>query len=129
MKIHEAEGYNKKEIENYREEATRYKCLEFQKNQSIPGPFTTPGDVRNYLEHSTDNPAKKNKRLYQEVTFACKSSKALKPTAAAFRLKRDGRNLDTSEYSDNLSNTNLARKISLFFQYFARKDGIFARIC
>ena len=27
------------------------------------------------------------------------------------------------------SNTNLARKISLFFQYFARKDGIFARIC
>ena len=102
MKIHEAEGYNKKEIENYREEATRYKCLGFLKSQSIPGPFPTPEDVRNYLERSTDNPAKKNMRLYQEVTFARKSSKALKPTAAAFRLKRDGRNLDISEYSDNL---------------------------
>ena len=44
----------------------------------------------------------KNKRFYVEVRYARVSSSTLKETASIFRLKRNGRNLTTQEYADNL---------------------------
>ena len=44
----------------------------------------------------------KNKRLYVEVRYARVSSSTFKETASIFRLKRNGKNLTTQEYADNL---------------------------
>ena len=45
---------------------------------------------------------KRTKRLYVEVWYARVSSSTLKETASIFCLKRNGRNLTTQEYADNL---------------------------
>ena len=44
----------------------------------------------------------KNKRLYVEVRYARVLCSTLKETASIFRLKRNGGNLTTQEYADNL---------------------------
>ena len=44
----------------------------------------------------------KNRRMYHEVRFHRNTSQALKKEAAVFRLKKDSRNLQTTEYANNL---------------------------
>ena len=56
----------------------------------------------NLLLIQIDDDELKNKRMYIEVRYACKTSLSLKETASVFRLKRDNRNLPTEEYVDSL---------------------------
>ena len=104
MKALQEKGYTEKELLNLKNEDDKLKDLEFLKKQTIPGPFTTPGEVKSFIDVSTDSNELKNKRMYIEVRYARKTSLSLKATASIFRLKRDSRNLPTEEYVDNLCN-------------------------
>ena len=77
--------------------------LDFLKKQTPPGPFTTSNEVTTYMASDNLTNNEKNKRLYVEVRYARKTSLALKPTAAVFRLKKDHKNLTTEEYTENLA--------------------------
>ena len=44
----------------------------------------------------------KNERMYREIRFQRNSSKALKPDHKLFRLKQGSRNLQTTDYAENL---------------------------
>ena len=57
--------------------------------------------VEDYLLLPLDE-KERNARLYIEVRYARMTSSTLKETAAVFRLKRQGRNLPSAEYADNL---------------------------
>ena len=71
------------------------------KSQVLPGPFSTADEVRSNIRLPLEE-NEKNKRLYVEMRYARVSSSTLKETAIIFRLKRNGRNLTTQEYADNL---------------------------
>ena len=71
------------------------------KKENIPGPFTNEDEIKRYLLHQVDDDTK-NKRMYEEVRYARISCTLLKPTAAAFYLKRNHKNLATEEYAENL---------------------------
>ena len=74
------------------------------KKQHPPGPFTRPEEVSDYLASTSCDDAIKNRRLYVEVRLAKKTCLSLKPTSSIFKLKRDGKNLETTEYAKNLMN-------------------------
>ena len=102
IREHQAKGFSEKETANLKTNAQKYSILEQLKKESMPGPFTKPEDIKNYLACELDDAAK-NKRLYMEVKYARVTSMSLKPTAAVFRLVRNHRKLETMEYADNLS--------------------------
>ena len=54
------------------------------------------------MRYTVTEENEKNKRLYVEVQYARVSSSTLKETASIFCLKRNGRNLTSQEYADNL---------------------------
>ena len=53
------------------------------------------------MENEPESPAK-NERMYSEIRFQRNLCQSLKKEAAVFRLKRNGKNLETSEYASNL---------------------------
>jgi hypothetical protein len=101
MKEMEKIGYSRKELESCNVESTKLKDLEFLQKQPIPGPMTTRDKVVEFMESEPES-IEKNQRMYREVRFQRLSSQSLKKDAAVFRLKRDGRNLPTKDYADNL---------------------------
>ena len=103
MKAYEEKGFSEKEALNLKEEASKIKDLDFLKKQTPPGPFTTSNEVTTYMANDNLTNNEKNKRLYVEVRYARKTSLALKPTAAVFRLKKDHKNLTNEEYTENLA--------------------------
>ena len=102
IREHQAKGFSEKETANLKTDAQKYSILEQLKKESMPGPFTKPEDIKDYLVCELDDAAK-NKRLYMEVKCARVTSMSLKPTAAVFRLMRHHRKRETMEYADNLS--------------------------
>lgn len=109
IELHAKEAYSDKEKASLHEESIKYDLLERLKREEIPGPFTSEKEIRNYLDSKQDEKAK-NKRLYDEIRYARVTCMSLKPTAAVFRLKRNHRNLTSTEYAENLiSYLNSAR--------------------
>ena len=84
IREHQAKGFSEKETANLKTDAQKYSILEQLKKESMPGPFTKPEDIKNYLACELDDAAK-IKRLYMEVKYARVTSMSLKPTAAVFR--------------------------------------------
>lgn len=101
MKIMEEAGYSKNENKSITVEKTKLEDLEFLQKQSLPGPLTTSEKVTEFMESEPES-TEKNNRMYKEIRFQRNSSQALKNNAAVFRLKRNGKNLETSEYASNL---------------------------
>ena len=101
MKKLEESGFSQKEIANTNVERQKLDDLDFLGKQILPGPLTSSGSVTTFMESETES-KEKNKRMYIEVRFQRNSSQSLKKEAAIFRLKRNGKNLKTSEYAANL---------------------------
>ena len=70
--------------------------LEYLKQQSNPGPFTSTEQVKTFMKQIPESKEKKQ-RMYIEVRFQKNTSKFLKKDNAIFRLKRDGKNLPMSD--------------------------------
>ena len=75
--------------------------LEYLKQQSNPGLFTCTEQVKMFMEQIPES-KEKNEQMYIKVRFQKNTSKFLKKDNAIFRLKRDEKNLPTSEYVFNL---------------------------
>ena len=69
--------------------------VEYLKQQSNLGPFTSTEQVQTFMEQIPES-KEKNQRMYIEVRFQKSASKFLKKDNSIFRLKRDGKNLLTS---------------------------------
>ena len=101
MALLQEEGYDKSVLLNAKRESNKLKDLTTLKRKEPQGPFSSVKDVRDYLLLPMDD-KERNERLYIEVRYARMTSSTLKETAAVFRLKRNGKNLPTAEYADNL---------------------------
>ena len=95
MKAMEARGFSQKEALNLKEETRKLADLEFLKNQTPTGPFTSSEEVSSYLLNDEIDEDSKNHRLYIEIRYARKTSLSLKPTASVFRLKKNYSNLSS----------------------------------
>ena len=93
--------YSEREKASLQIEASKYRLLHELKSQQTPGPFTSEDDVEAYMQSNVEN-SSKNSRLYKEVRYAKMSSVSLHPSAPVFKLKRNGKNLTTAEYANNL---------------------------
>ena len=94
-------GYSVKEMVNLKVEAQKLEDLEFLTKQKQPGPFTKIDDVNTFMNSEPES-ISKNNRMYREIQFQKNSSTGIKSDAAVFRLKRNHKNLDTSDYAANL---------------------------
>ena len=101
-----AEGYDEKKLLNAQKESKKLKDLAFLKDQNPPGPFSCVKDIKDFIQHPNSE-EEKNKRIYVEVRYALVTSTTLKENAAVFRLKRNGKNLSTEEYTDNLMSVKI----------------------
>ena len=101
MREMEQKGFSAKQIVNTKIEGQKLDDLDFLAKQNKPGPLTTSESVGTFMENEPESPAK-NERMYREIRFQRNSSQSLKKEAAVFRLKRNGKNLETSEYASNL---------------------------
>ena len=99
MAVLQEQGYDEKKLKE--KERNKLKDLTYLKSQVPPGPFSTADEVRSYIRLPLEE-NEKNKRWYVKAQYARGSSSTLKETASIFRLKRNGRNLTTQEYADNL---------------------------
>ena len=101
MTVLQEQGHSKKKLINAKKESNKLKDLTYLKSQVAPGPFSTADEVHSNIRLSLEK-NEKNKGLYVEVWYARVLSSTLKETASIFCLKRNGRNLTTQEYADNL---------------------------
>ena len=108
IELHAKEPYSNKEKASLHEESIKYDLLGRLKKEEIPGPITSEKEIRNYLDSKQDEKAK-NKQLYDEIRYARVTCMSLKPTATIFHLKRNHRNLTSTEYAENLMFKNSAR--------------------
>ena len=102
MKVLEQSRFSQKEFISTNIERKKLDDLDFLRKQRHPGPFTTSEAVTSFKENEAEGKEKK-KQMYIEVRFQRNTSQSLKKEAAAFRLKRNGKKLETSEYAANLS--------------------------
>ena len=102
MKVLEKSVFSQKEIISTNTECQELDDLDFLRKQPHPGPFTTSEAVNSFMENEAEG-KEKNKPMYIEVFFQRNTSQSLKKEAAVFRLKRNGKKLETSEYAANLS--------------------------
>ena len=125
------QGQDEKKLINAKKESNKLKDLTYLKSQAPLGPFTTADKVHSYIRLPLEE-NEKNKRLYVEVRYERVSSSTLKETASIFRLKRNGRNLTTQEYGDNLikymddtesMNTLTLADLNTAFAQMAGNDG------
>ena len=94
-------GMENKEISNIAQDKQRNSDLATL--TALGGPFTTPEQVKCYMEDTNVEEGDKNKRLYVEVRHAKNSSLSFPKSSDVFRLKRKGKNLSSAEYVTNLS--------------------------
>ena len=94
-------GYSEKAMLNTKIESQKLQNLEYLKQQSNPGPFTSTEQVKMFMEQILES-KEKNQQMYIEVRLQKNTSKSLKKDYAIFCLKRDGKNLPTSDYVFNL---------------------------
>ena len=102
MKVLEQSRFSQKEFISTNIERKKLDDLDFLRKQRHPEPFTTSEAVTSFKENEAKGKEKK-KQMYIEVRFQRNTSQSLKKEAAAFRLKRNGKKLETSEYAANLS--------------------------
>ena len=95
-------GYSKKELACSTVEKTRLDDLDYLQKQPIPGPLSSSAKITKFMESEPES-KQKNQRMYIEVRFQRNSTQSLKKDAAVFRLKQNGRNLETDEYASNIS--------------------------
>ena len=96
------EGYNEKKILNAKKENDKIKDLNFLNNQIPPVPFTAVELLKSYMMNKNLTEKEKNTRMYVEVRYARTTSLTLKENGSVFRLKMNGKNLETKEYAKNL---------------------------
>ena len=101
MAVLQKQGHDEKKLINAKKESNELKDLTYSKSQDAPGSFSAADEVHSNIRLPLEE-NEKNKRLYVKVRYARVSSSTLKETASIFRLKRNGRNLTTQEYADNL---------------------------
>ena len=101
MAVLQEQGYDKKKLINAKKESNKQKDLTYLKSQVSPGLFSTADEVRSNIRLPIEE-NEKNKKMCVKVRYARVSSSTLKETTSIFRLKRNGRNLTTQEYDDNL---------------------------
>ena len=101
QELEQIKKYSEKESVSFKIEASKYNLLEKLKKYECPGPFTTKEEVESYVSKDIADSIK-NTRLYEEVKYARISSVSLQASSPLFRLKKAGKNLDTSEYAKNL---------------------------
>ena len=89
-------GCSEKAILNTKIESQKLQDLEYLKQQSNPGPFTSTEQVKTFMKQIPEFKEKKQ-RMYIEVRFQKNTSKFLKKDNAIFCLKRDWKNLPTSD--------------------------------
>ena len=94
------EGLEAKEVGNIASDKQRNADLTKLKDQG--GPFTSPEEVKEYIENKEESDETKNKRMYIEVRHAKNSSLSFPKSSEVFRLKKAGKNLSTEAYSSNL---------------------------
>ena len=94
-------GCSEKAILNTKIESQKLQDLEYLKQQSNPGPFTSTEQVKTFMEQIPES-KEKNQQMYIEVRFQKNTSKFLKKDNAIYRLKRGRKNLPTSDYVFNL---------------------------
>ena len=70
--------------------------LEYLKQQSNPGLFTSTEQVKMFMKQIPES-KEKNEQMYIKVRFQKNTSEFLKKDNATFRLKRDEKNLPTSD--------------------------------
>ena len=66
---HDEEGYTHREFINLKLEPTKYKCLEFLKDQNITGPFTKRSEIQHFMTSIPDSDLK-DERIRKEVKYA-----------------------------------------------------------
>ena len=98
MKRDKFDGNQKKDVANQHYEAVKLKDLDYLK--ACGSPFTTSEVVENLRKDIESK--EKNKRLYVEVRYAKNTCMSLKHSASVFRLKRAYKNLESTEYAENL---------------------------
>ena len=93
-------GMDDKEIANI--SIDKQRNADLQNLIECGGPFTKPEQVEAYMKENI-NEKDRNKRLYIEVRHAKNSSTSFPKASDVFRLKKAGKNLDSSVYATNLS--------------------------
>ena len=88
VKKQQADGYSDKEIVNMKIESRKLEILEFLKKQRIPGPFTNPKEVKNFIDTEPEG-KEKVERMRKEVHYA----KLTCGTQRKFRLTKNGQSL------------------------------------
>ena len=69
IKLYQKETYSEKEKANLHEESIKYDLSEVLKNETIPGPFTTEKEIRDYLELEQDE--KNQKQSFIQRNLIC----------------------------------------------------------
>ena len=100
MKELQKKGFDEKDAMNLKKEASKLSDLEFLKNQTIPGPFTSTDDIDKYMSSSKYQHEQQN-RLYVEVRYARVTCLSMNTQTLNkfFRLRRYGKKLESEEYS------------------------------
>ena len=91
MKNLEKQGLEKQEIATLTFDKKKLQDLDYLKNQTPTGPFTS---VEVDLFMSTSEEPARNKRLYIEVRYAKYSTTKIKRSSAIFRLKKNGKSIE-----------------------------------
>ena len=101
MQSLQKDSYALREAEMSKREATILKDTEFLKKQTSVGPFTSVEEVNEFMESCPES-KQKNERMYREVRFHRMTSRRKKESDSVFRLKKQGKNLETDDYANNL---------------------------
>ena len=94
MKELQTKGFEEKELVSVKKDVCKLRDLNFLKSQDIPGPLASAEDVEDFMEKVSESITKK-KRMYVEVRYAKQTCLSISNHAKYFRLRRDGKNLDT----------------------------------
>lgn len=97
MKELQTKGFEEKELVSVKKDVCKLRNLNFLKSQDIPGPLASAEDVEDFMEKVSESITKK-KRMYVEVRYAKQTCLSISNHAKYFRLRRDGKNLDTGDY-------------------------------
>ena len=100
MQTLEQQGIYKQEAVVLSLDRKKLKDLEYLKKQTPSGPFISSDDIDLFM--STYEEPERRKRLYIEVRYAKHSTSNLKRSNNIFRLKKNGKMLDSEDYVHNL---------------------------
>ncbi|KAK6171675.1 hypothetical protein SNE40_018117 [Patella caerulea] len=95
-----AQGLAEKEVSNLSVDKRRTSDLD--KLKILGGPFTSIGEVDDYIANTDIQETVKSSRLYLEVRYARDTSLSIPKTSDIFHMKKDYKNLPLNTYASNL---------------------------